>query len=107
MKSILQSEAAECGLASLAMVVDAHGLRVGLPELRRRFSLSLKGARLDHLIRIAQQLGFSTRPLRLDLEELRKLKLGSIAICVGWLLPEGSVPGSLGRWNSSSHKLWV
>ena len=33
--------------------------------------------------------------------------LGSIAICVGWLLPEGSVPGSLGRWNSSSHKLWV
>ena len=75
MKSILQSEAAECGLASLAMVVDAHGLRVGLPELRRRFSLSLKGARLDHLIRIAQQLGFSTRPLRLDLEELRKLKL--------------------------------
>lgn len=78
MKSILQSEAAECGLASLAMVVDAHGLRVGLPELRRRFSLSLKGARLDHLIRIAQQLGFSTRPLRLDLEELRKLKLPCI-----------------------------
>ena len=33
--------------------------------------------------------------------------IGSIAICVGWLLPEGSVPGSLGRWNSSSHKLWV
>lgn len=35
------------------------------------------------------------------------LLFGSIAICVGWLLPEGSVPGSLGRWNSSSHKLWV
>ena len=78
MKPIIQSEAAECGLASLAMVADAHGLRVGLPELRRRFSLSLKGARLDHLIRIAQQLGFSTRPLRLDMEDLGKLKLPCI-----------------------------
>ena len=78
MRPILQSEAAECGLASLAMVADAHGLRLGLPELRRRFSLSLKGARLDHLIRIAQQLGFSTRPLRLDLEDLDKLQLPCI-----------------------------
>ena len=40
-------------------------------------------------------------------EEVLRSKMGSIAICVGWLLPEGSVPGSLGRWNSSSHKLWV
>ena len=78
MKMIYQSEAAECGLASLAMMADAHGLRIGLPELRRRFSLSLKGARLDHLIRIAQQLGFSTRPLRLDMEDLGKLKLPCI-----------------------------
>ena len=78
LKPILQSEAAECGLASLAMVADAHGLKIGLPELRRRFSLSLKGARLDHLIRIAQQLGFSTRPLRLDMEDLGKLKLPCI-----------------------------
>ncbi|HRF83028.1 MAG TPA: peptidase domain-containing ABC transporter [Pseudoxanthomonas sp.] len=78
MKAIVQSEAAECGLAALAMVADAHGLRVGLPELRRRFPMSLKGARLDHLIRIAQQLGFSTRPLRLDLEDLGRLRLPCI-----------------------------
>ena len=78
MKSILQSESAECGLASLAMLADAHGLSIGLPELRRRFSLSLKGARLDHLIHIAQRLGFSTRPLRLDIEELGKLHLPCI-----------------------------
>lgn len=75
MKTIVQSEAAECGLASLAMVADAHGMRIGLPEMRRRFSLSLKGAKLGHLIQIAQQLGFSTRPLRLDMEDLGKLKL--------------------------------
>ncbi|MBP3982792.1 peptidase domain-containing ABC transporter [Pseudoxanthomonas helianthi] len=75
MKLILQSEAAECGLVSLAMVADAHGIRVGLPDIRRRFSLSLKGAKLNQLIHIAQQLGFSTRPLRLEMEHLGQLKL--------------------------------
>ena len=75
MKTIIQPEAAECGLASLAMVADAHGLHIGLPELRRHFPLSLKGAKLSHLIGIAQQLGFSTRPLRLDMDDLGKLKL--------------------------------
>ena len=71
--TVLQSEAAECGLACLAMVADAHRLHLGLPELRRRFSLSLKGAKLNQIIHAAQQLGFQTRPLRLDLEELTQL----------------------------------
>lgn len=78
MKSLLQSEAAECGLASLAMVADVHGLRISLPELRQRFPLSLKGAKLNQLIHVAQQLGFQTRPLRLDMEDLGKLKLPCI-----------------------------
>ena len=78
MKVCLQSESAECGLACLAMVAASHGLHVGLAELRRRFPMSLKGARLDQLIRIAQQLGFTARPLRLDLDELGKLGLPCI-----------------------------
>ena len=78
MKVCLQSESAECGLACLAMVAASHGLHVGLAELRRRFPMSLKGARLDQLIRIAQQLGFTARPLRLDLDELGKLELPCI-----------------------------
>jgi ATP-binding cassette, subfamily B, bacterial CvaB/MchF/RaxB len=75
LKVILQSEAAECGLASLAIVADAHGMRIGLPEMRRRFPLSLKGAKLNQLIHVAQQLGFGIRPLRLDMDDLGKLKL--------------------------------
>lgn len=71
----LQSEAAECGLASLAMVASHHGHHVSLAEMRRRFPLSLKGAKLNQLIAIAQQIGFSTRPLRLDMEDLGKLRL--------------------------------
>lgn len=58
MKSIIQSEAAECGLVSLAMIAGAHGMRLSLIELRSRFQLSLKGAQLNHLIHIAQQMGF-------------------------------------------------
>lgn len=78
MRIFLQSEAAECGLAALAMACNLCGFPVGLAELRQRFPLSLKGARLDYLMHIAQQLGFSARPLRLDLEDLDRLKLPCI-----------------------------
>lgn len=73
--TILQSEAAECGLACLAMVATANGHAIALPEMRRRFSLSLKGARLSQLIDIAAQLGLRARPLRLDLDQLANLRL--------------------------------
>ncbi|AXQ75866.1 peptidase domain-containing ABC transporter [Xanthomonas oryzae pv. oryzae] len=78
MKPILQAEASECGLASLAMVASAHGMQLDLPELRRRFHLSLKGIRLNQLIEIAQTLGCSTRPLRLEMEQLDQLSLPCI-----------------------------
>ena len=41
---VFQTEAAECGLACLAMIAGYHGLRVDLPALRHRFSVSLRGA---------------------------------------------------------------
>lgn len=75
MRVIMQSEAGECGLACLAMVADAHGLRTTLPELRGRFPMSLKGARLAQLIDIAQRMGFLTRALRLEPEALDRLRL--------------------------------
>ncbi|MFN9031968.1 MAG: peptidase domain-containing ABC transporter [Betaproteobacteria bacterium] len=71
---ILQSEAVECGLACLAMVAGWHGYRTDLPTLRRRFSISLKGATLKQLIDIAGQLNLAARPLRLELDELAELK---------------------------------
>lgn len=78
MKTIIQSEAAECGLASLAMVADANGMKLGLAEMRRRFPLSLKGASLSRLMVVAGQLSFQCRPLRLDMEHLGELKLPCI-----------------------------
>ena len=53
---VLQTEAAECGLACLTMVAAHHGLRSDLPTLRRRFALSLKGATMADLVRMAGAL---------------------------------------------------
>jgi ATP-binding cassette subfamily B protein RaxB len=75
---ILQTEASECGLASLAMVASYFGYETDLADLRRRYSFSLKGATLKDLVRIADQLGFATRPLRLEVDELSKLRMPCI-----------------------------
>ncbi len=74
MKAVLQSEMAECGLASLAMVSAHYGAPSDLPGLRRRFPLPLKGATLAWLIDIAGRVGFQSRPLRLELEQLSQLR---------------------------------
>jgi ATP-binding cassette subfamily B protein RaxB len=70
---IMQTEAAECGLACLAMIVGYHGQPYDITELRRRLSVSLKGVNLKHLVGMAERLGFAPRPVRLELDELRKL----------------------------------
>jgi ATP-binding cassette, subfamily B, bacterial CvaB/MchF/RaxB len=72
---VLQSEAAECGLACLAMVAAHAGLHTDLPTLRQRFSLSLKGVTLADLVRMAGQLGLQSRPLRAEMEHLSELQL--------------------------------
>jgi ATP-binding cassette subfamily B protein RaxB len=71
---VLQTEAAECGLACLAVVAGWHGHGTDLTTLRRRFSISLKGATLKQLIDIAGQMNLASRPLRLEMEELGNLK---------------------------------
>ena len=94
MKAILQSEATECGLASIAMIADFHGKKIGLSEIRRRYPLSLKGAKLAQLIHIAHQLGLSSRPLRLEMEHLSELKLPCI---LHWDLNHYVVLAKVGR----------
>lgn len=71
---IFQAEAAECGLTCLAMVAGYFGHKTSLTELRRRFSVSLKGVDLKSLSTMADRMGFSTRALRLELDELRQLR---------------------------------
>lgn len=72
---ILQSEAAECGLACIAMVASFHRYSTDLPTLRRQFPISLKGSTLAGLIKVAGQLNLGTRALKLGLDHLSKLSL--------------------------------
>jgi len=75
---IRQTEAAECGLACLAMVASYHGHRLDLNTLRRRHPVSLNGVTLRGLIQVASHLQLLSRPLRFELEHLRQLRLPAI-----------------------------
>lgn len=69
-----QSEAAECGLACMAMVANYHGHQLDLTTLRNRYRVSFKGANLQQLMLLGNQLGLAGRALKLELEDLDKLK---------------------------------
>jgi len=75
---IIQTEAAECGLACLAMVASYHGHRTDMNSLRRRYPVSLKGATLRDLKEIAAHLGLACRPLRIEVGHLCQLRLPAI-----------------------------
>jgi ATP-binding cassette subfamily B protein RaxB len=71
---LLQTEAAECGLACLAMIASYHGHAVDVATLRRRFTVSMRGATLAALMSIAARLGLETRAVRVELEDLARLR---------------------------------
>jgi ATP-binding cassette, subfamily B, bacterial CvaB/MchF/RaxB len=75
---VLASELAECGLACITMVARYHGHDVDLNGLRQRFALSLSGMSLRSLIALADQLGLSSRALRVELSALSKVKAPAI-----------------------------
>ena len=75
---IHQTEAAECGLACMAMVAGFYGYKANLNELRQKFSLSIEGCTLLDLMNFAERLQLTSRPLRIELEDLPALKLPCI-----------------------------
>ncbi|MDD3529214.1 MAG: peptidase domain-containing ABC transporter, partial [Gallionellaceae bacterium] len=75
---ILQTEAAECGLASLAMVAGYHGFRTDIASMRRLFMVSIKGTTLGHLIAMANAMQMATRPVKLDMEDMAQLRMPCI-----------------------------
>src|SRR6516164_2439666 len=76
--TIQQTEAAECGLACLAMISSYHGHRIDLNTLRRRHPVSLKGVTLRAIIQVASQMQLTCRPLRFEIDHLGQLHLPAI-----------------------------
>lgn len=75
---VRQTEMAECGLASIAMVANFHGLDCDLGTLRRRFVPSMRGASLKSLVKVADALGLAGRAVKLPLEAIGKLALPAV-----------------------------
>ena len=70
---ILQSEIAECGLASMAMVACFHGHRLDMLAMRKCYSANLNGMNLQQLIELGDSLGLASRALQCPIDEVHKL----------------------------------
>ena len=78
MAPVLQSEDAECGLASIVMVARHYGHRINLAGLRQKYPPSVRGSTLEQLMAIASDLELAPRAVRLELDELDKLQKPAI-----------------------------
>lgn len=77
-RHVRQSEMTECGLASLAMIANAHGHDLDIGALRRRFGVSSRGMGLRALMQTADALGFTSRPLKVGLGALGSVKTPAV-----------------------------
>ncbi len=91
---IVAAEAAECGLACLAMIGDYHGHEVDLNGLRQRFPISIGGVTLKSLMDIARSLSLAPRALRVGRDAIGKLALPAI---LHWDLNHFVVLKSVGK----------
>lgn len=75
---VYASEAAECGLACLAMIGRFHGHIIDINALRKRFDISSRGMDLSMIIDIADQLQLNGRAVKFDLDQLHRVQLPAI-----------------------------
>ena len=76
--SILQTEHSECSLACLAMISGYYGHRIDINTLRNKFSVSSRGVTLKTIIKTAERMNLASRAIRLDINEIHKLKLPAV-----------------------------
>ena len=75
---IHQAELSECGLACLCMISQYHGNRQELSSFRQKFGISTRGMTLQSIMKIADESHFTTRAVKLELEDLHQLQLPAI-----------------------------
>ena len=75
---ILQTEIAECGLATMAMIASYYGHQLDMPAMRKRFASHLKGMSLQQLISLGDSLCLASRALQCPIEDIHKLQVPCI-----------------------------
>lgn len=75
---IFQTEAAECGLACLAMIASYHGRKTDLNAIRQLNAISLTGSTLKGLVAVAAGMDLACRPLRVELDKIGHLHCPAI-----------------------------
>lgn len=75
---IQSTEAAECGLACLAMIARFHGHDVDLGGMRQRFPLSMTGVTLRRLMAFAESISLGPRAVKVEMDALGSLCLPAI-----------------------------
>lgn len=73
-----QAESTECGLVSLAMIANYHGHEIDVASLRRKYDSHAMGSRLADLMKVADELHLHSRAVKLDLDEIKDLKMPCI-----------------------------
>src|SRR5580658_1469026 len=73
--TIFQHEAAECGVACLAMVLAYHGRWVPLEELREVAGVNRDGSKASNLIKTAKRYGLDGAGYSVDPQDIGKSEL--------------------------------
>lgn len=91
----LQFEVAECGAASLGMILAEMGRHVALDELRTACGVSRDGVKASSLVQAARLYGVSLKGYRREPDELRDMSFPLIAHWdfAHFLVIEGFFPG--------------
>ena len=75
---VLQLEMADCGPASLAMVLGFHGRHASLDEVRARFDGGRDGSSAHDILTAARSFGLQGQAVRLEMEDFDALPPGTI-----------------------------
>jgi ATP-binding cassette, subfamily B, bacterial CvaB/MchF/RaxB len=95
-----QAEASGCGPVCLAMIAAHYGHHAAAAALQRAHRTSARGMSLQMLLRAAHHLGLTGRALRLDLDDLRKLRRPAI---LHWDQDHFVVLVHASRWRLTIH----